>query len=68
MARLRRLFFDADTDGSGELNKQEYTELIARSHAQELFQALGFERQDLVGLWEVMDPNGEGVPVVAKWL
>lgn len=64
LKRLRNIFIDADTDGNGFLDKEEFGVMLetdALHQALVMLEITGHNKEDLYTAWEMLDIKGIGV-------
>jgi Ca2+-binding EF-hand superfamily protein len=57
MAFMRKAFTEADTDGNGSLDLQEFHALLEQSTVMKKLQALGVSPDEIRGLFEIIDQD-----------
>jgi len=60
MASLKQVFEDADTDGSGELDRKELSQACKHQHVRDRLKVVGLEYKDLVFLFDLLDEEKTG--------
>lgn len=60
IGRLRNVFHRLDTDGSGELTKEEFREAFVDVDFRNTLVVLGFKESELLALFDLLDSDGEG--------
>lgn len=58
--KMMRLLGAADTDGDGEINKEEFVAICGQPDVNKWLGAMGLRASDSEGLFDLMDPDGDG--------
>lgn len=68
MASLKQIFEAADTDGSGEIDRREFSGILSKRHVQEKLTSIGIPVDDGAELFRLLDGDGSGSITVAELL
>lgn len=60
MASLKQVFEEADTDGSGELDRKELSQAYKHQHVRDRLKVVGLDYKDLVFLFDLLDEEKTG--------
>merc|ERR1711972_1163221 len=66
LKNLSQLFFEIDTDGSGELSKQEFFGSLHNKKVLQMMDVLELRVPDLKETWEVLD-DGDGLLTIKEF-